>query len=63
MTLGASGAIYDKKIIKVAVPHHPLAGMGGHQMPTTGKIGGLKRLGNEDDKSMSADAPESHPKV
>lgn len=61
--MGAAGVKYDKKTITVAVPHHPLAGLGGHQMPTSGKIGGLKRLINEEDRSTNAEAPESRHKV
>ncbi|GMH39622.1 hypothetical protein BSKO_07520 [Bryopsis sp. KO-2023] len=58
---GKSGSAvkYDKKAVKVSIPHHPLAGIGGHQMPTTGKIGGQKRLGSEgagETKEASTDA-------
>lgn len=42
--------------MKRAVPHHPLAGIGGHKMPTEGKVGGLKRLG-DDAKGPIKDEP------
>lgn len=31
---------------KPAAAHHPLAEIGGYRMPTTGRIGGAKGIGN-----------------
>lgn len=43
---GAAGAKVVKKVVQL--PSHPQAGVGGHQMPVSGRIGGAKGVGSSD---------------
>ncbi|KAF6262025.1 hypothetical protein COO60DRAFT_1699474 [Scenedesmus sp. NREL 46B-D3] len=51
---GREGVKVVKKVVQL--PSHPLAGVGGHAMPASGRIGGAKGVGIADPAAAAADA-------
>jgi WW domain-binding protein 4 len=52
----AAAGVVQVKQRAVQVVQHPLAQIGGHQMPVAGKIGGAKGIGSADDHAKVSGA-------